>query len=71
MPTKYQATGNAIERAGPCERGLFFRPIAYCDSDRTASLLVKALDALTDLAVNDDFPEAGRVISVLAELGML
>ena len=78
MPTTYQARGNAIEKNGPHEGGLSGRGhcIAFCEDDRTASLLVKAIDALADIAAHDlryysDLPTTKNINDVLNALGML
>jgi hypothetical protein len=77
MPTTYTACGNAIEKNGPHEGGLSGRgrPIAFCADEKTASLLVKAIDALADISAHDlryyDLPTTRNINDILNALGML
>jgi hypothetical protein len=74
MPTTYRSRGNAIEKIGPHEGGLSGRGtvIAFCSDDRTAALLVHALDILK--GIEDDFANvalAPNATKLLSQLGML
>jgi hypothetical protein len=77
MPTTYTARGNAIEKNGPHEGGLSGRGhcIAFCEDDRTAELLVKAIDLLADISASDlryyDLPPTRNINEILNALGML
>ena len=70
MPTTYQASGTAIERAGPHERGLFFRTIAYCDSDRTARMFCEAL-RLVEISYHEEVNPSAAVVSLLTMAGII
>jgi hypothetical protein len=73
MPTIYRSRGNAIEKIGPHEGGLSGRGtvIAFCVDERTASVLVKAINVLEDIYIKRDLSANGRMFYILTELSML
>jgi hypothetical protein len=73
MPTTYTACGNAIEKNGPHEAGLSGRGhrIAFCENDRTASLLVKALEILESIHAFGADANSFRTIDLLEKFGIL
>ncbi len=71
MPVIYQTCETSIEKNGPCT-GHVTRPIAFCDSKNTASILCDALNILCmayrrEMIIGSD-REATRVVLTRAGL---